>query len=165
MILTTQQFKADYRIAINSTNSAKITELIEEYEPVILRNLLGSSLYGELKDSTLGGGSNVPSTELEYIFNEFDYDNGGYEVHSDGIVKMLALMLYFYIARQPLSENTPLGNRNNVAEVSDSVNNMMPVVAYNKGAKTYQAIQYYIMNNIASYPTFKGKKTAFASII
>lgn len=165
MILTTQDFKADYRIAISSTNSTKVNELIEEYEPMILRNLLGSSLYSELKDSTLGGGGNAPSAELEYIFNPFDYEVGNCEVHSDGIVKMLALMLYFYIARQPLSENTPLGNRNNVAEVSDSVNNMMPVVAYNKGTKTYQAIQYYILNNIASYPNFKGKRTTFASII
>lgn len=165
MILTTQDFKADYRIAISSTNSTKVNELIEEYEPMILRNLLGSVIYTELKNSTLGGGVVVPSIELEYIFSEFDYDNGGCEVHSDGIVKMLALMLYFYIARQPLSENTPLGNRNNVAEVSDSVNNMMPVVAYNKGANTYNAIQYYIKNNISNYPDFKGKPTSFASII
>ena len=159
MILATTDFIADYRISFDPKNQyqvARVTEIMAEYERKIMLKLIGSEMYNEILDSTLGGGVETPSDDLVYIFNAFYYSNCGTIIMSDGMKTMLARMVYLYIARNSMAGNTLIGDRNASAEVSNGVDAVSPVRIYNQGVDTYNAIQYYIGLNRDKYPTYTG---------
>jgi len=156
-MITRADFVADYRVSADGDSVKKINEIIEAYEPEILRNLLGNQMYTEFKLLTPFGGNDTPTPEQGYIIDAFDYFGDGCDISSEGMKVMLARMIYLYIARDAMIQNTALGDRINVSEVSIGIDNTKARLNYNKGVDTFRAIQNYCVRNSDIYTTFNGK--------
>lgn len=169
MILTLSDFKGEYEIAINDQNRAKVEAIIEQREPKILRGLLGNVDYKALIGSDLvkTTGGTVATNEQTYIYNPFywepPYMSGYYE--SEGLKAMLAKLIYFYINRDAYVNNSILGDRNAVSEVSLGINSIKSVILYNDGVRTYNSILHYCRLNSDLYPTWSGLQMRTTGII
>lgn len=157
-IIGLADFKGEYNIAVSQLgkNVDKVNSIIDRREEEIMQDLLGLSLYTEVKDSIIAGGVNPDTPEITKIFDKFQEQIGCHVINSSGIKVMLASMIYFYIAREGATSNTPLGDNKNNSEVSSGNDWIKAILNYNYGIKTYKAIQYYIGNNRESYPSYLG---------
>lgn len=164
MILTLADFIGEYEIAINDQNRAKVEAIIAQREPKILRGLLGIEDYNALigSDLVLTTGGTIATAEQTYIYNPFVWENY-YE--SEGLKVMLAKLIYFYINKDAYVNNSVLGDRNAVSEVSLGINSTKSIILYNEGVRTYNSILHYCRLNSELYPTFKGATMRYTGII
>lgn len=157
MLLTPVDFKADFRIAFSdgSAEEAKIEEIIELYEPKYLRGLFGKVMYDKLVATTLfTPGGVTPTPEQQAVYDPIYYEHGGCAHESDGLKVMLAQLIYLHIAADGMISNTPLGDRVNNSEVSSGIDNTKARVNYNRGRRSYVAIQAYCLSKSDVYTDF-----------
>jgi hypothetical protein len=69
---------------------------------------------------------------------------------------MLLGLIYFYYVRDNVKKQTMNGAVEQQTEVATKSDNTFLYLKYNEAVRTYQAIQRYAYNNIATYPTFCG---------
>lgn len=164
MIVQPSDFVGKYAIT-NKFNDNNIQQLIDDYEETIIYELLGVDLGNDL----MGNLGNLPP-ELQFIFDSFAVNVssnacGTIFIRSLGIRVMLLNMLtgiyYLDIFGTPTSEGKVKFKPEGGDLIGDDYNNNYKL--YNRGIRTFRAIQKYIKHNIDDYPTFEGidKQTAW----
>ena len=80
---------------------------------------------------------------------------------------MIKSIVFFYNGRRGTTELTVAGVKKTDSDNSSDGNLIATElqINYNRGIRSYQAIQNYICNNIDIYPEFKGSTKAFSGRI
>ena len=149
-------------IATNKHTSSGLQEYIDEVEVDILQDLLGCELY-DLFAADIDPLTGKPVTQIYLdIYNSFCLDESECynQVKSEGMVKMIQKFIFFFYTRDQKVKNTTTGNIVNENEVSRETDFSSSRIyqVYNKGIKSYKAIQYYICDNESDYPKFNGER-------
>jgi hypothetical protein len=161
ILISEDDFVGKWELA--KSNDDKIDEYIQEYEEQYLIELLGKELYDLFKADLTAG---VPGTQIyKDIFDPFSIKiSQAVIITSKGMKKMLTGLIYFQYVKDNKTKQSMNGAVTQQTEVSTPSDNTFLYQRYNDAVRTYQAIQTYIIQNIAIYPTFAGvvkKKTSF----
>jgi len=155
---------------LDNFQSNRIRVTVDKYSEVIFKNhfdeielkygrmLLGFDLW-ELFVANLGSNPEPTETRFNIIFNEFcKLNNYNEQYSSDGMKKMFNYFTYHLHSNVMNQQITSSGNAKTQIEVGVKDQNNYINQIYNEGVQTYNAIQYYIVQNIADYPEFTGVK-------
>jgi hypothetical protein len=163
--ITPEDFEsAPICIATNKHTEDGLQEYIDKFEVDYLQDLLGCELYDLFVADLLNG---VPQTQIYIdIYEPFCKDDNCGRWRSEGIVKMVEKFIFWKYTRDQKVKNTNTGNIVNSNEVSREAefSESRIYTVYNEGICSYDAIQWYICDNLTDYPTFKGiikKKTSW----
>jgi hypothetical protein len=167
LIVNSADFTGKHRVSTNMFS--ELDAYINRYETRYLIDLLGKPLFDLFVADLV---MQVPqSAEYLAIYNQLDYDNLiGCECasrlnYSYGLKDMLLGFIYFDYMRDTKYKPTSTGvvaNQYEVSrEVSASGDNLYS--RYNESVSSYRTIRNYIINNSATYPTFKGVCKDYAS--
>jgi hypothetical protein len=150
----------------NKHTDPKIQAYIDRFEPIYLRDLLGTSLYDLFVADLLptpAQPTSVPQTAIyTSIFDAFNDDDGntnGLQHISEGMVQMLKFFVFFEYANDNQYDFSITGATKNTysnAEIA-SINVTNAIDNYNQGVKTYRQIQWFICENDTDYPLYNGK--------
>lgn len=158
-----------YDIAKTIQVDTQLSSLIDSIEKDKLQDLLGCNLYDLFIADLTASTPQIPQTQLFIdLFDEFCIDNNFCKRQkSQGIKDMLMAFIYFEWHRY--NQNKSVANG---IVLIDSENSHLANLAstniydkYNRGIESYQAIQFFIQENITIYPDFKGVKKEFATWI
>jgi hypothetical protein len=150
-ITTTSQFVGKYKTHVSEFTLQDLVLYIERMEYPILLELFGKELYD------LWNGSILP--EYTALTEPFAFqDNCGKVWQSKGIVDMLTGFIYFEYQRDMFTQQTINGAEKNVGENSGNASHIMSMLhgRYDEALLTYNSIQAFIKDNLATYPEFKG---------
>ena len=159
MIITPNDFVGTWAITQGYSDN-KLQQYIDYYSTYYLASLLGLDLFNEFANNL----DNPPLTpELQKINDAFVYQleyNCGINgiIKSEGIKNMLLCLVYAHYQKEDLGTATSGGKIKLHSEggelQTDSYSNTYAI--YNRGIKTYRAIQKYITNNIDNYEGYEG---------
>lgn len=161
---TTTDYTGFYQISGNSFSSDELEIYIDSIEPDVLRDLLGCDLYDLFIADLVGG---VPQTQRFIdIYNSFCYDDGntnGTQYKSKGIKEMLKGFVYYSYVSDSDFANIISGNIKNTFSNSERATGVEFGLRdrYNTSLLTYEAIQWFICDNSATYPEFNGMTKEF----
>jgi hypothetical protein len=162
--LTTADFSSG-PFAVPQDRFTELDSYIEKYEKQMLLKLLGADLYAAFM-SDCSGNPLLPAAAIYLsIFNEFETDDAGCLLVSEGIKEMLKQFVYFYFMRDNEYKKTVSGAMQASSEnyQNKGYNGWNLVEAYNAGVKNTKAIQWFIQENDADYPLFNGSNFQFIS--
>lgn len=155
-ILAPSDFTGKFELTINDFTVDKIQEYIDRYETISLIELFGKELY-DLWVIGIGLSDPLYDTLNDPFIEQL---SSGLIIQSKGVNDMLKGFIYFYYSRDAYTQATAQGNVKNNGQNSTNSSFAMSQLAqrYNESVDSYEAIQLYISNNIADYPTFLGCK-------
>jgi len=144
-------------IASNKHTEDTVQAYIDENEVPYLEDMLGCELAALFIADLVNG---VPQTQrFINIFDPFCFDDDCHGIQkSEGIKVMLKYFIYWEYIKQQRINNTNTGdvvNENEVSRVARPPETKL-YSTYNKGIKTYDAIQWFICKNLTDYPEMKG---------
>jgi hypothetical protein len=159
ILINSDDFKTgDTIIAGDAFTIAKITSAISVHEKQILSELLGVELCALfILDLSAG----VPQTaKYLAIYNAFIKQDEKYLYSSIGMKELVKKWVRFHFVRTQPQSNTIQGNTISPGTIATpSIMSFTSLVLdYNKMIESYHSIQYFIEENIADYPTYKGIK-------
>lgn len=142
---------------ISQNNYTDIDSYISKYEERYLIDLMGVELFNLFKASV---SSHVPAAGIyKTIFDPIRQDDNSCIRISEGMKEMLLGFIYFEFMRDDKFKSTPGGTVAAQSEVSRETtfeeNNIY--IRYNISIASYRTIQWYIEDNIDSYPTYNGQ--------
>lgn len=158
--LTPQDFDSDSILCMASTRLTedRIQTFIDAVEKRYLQDLLGCDLYDLFIADLV---SNVPQTQRFIdIFDEFCKDDNCGIIRSEGIKEMLKGFTYWEWEKQNKAKNTQTGSIVNENEVSREAtfDEAGLYEVYNNAIKTYKAIQWFICDDLTTYPEYNGQR-------
>lgn len=159
MILIPNDFAGTWSVT-QGYGDNKLQEYIDYYEMFYLASLLGIDLMNDL----LVNLDNLPLTaELQKIYSPFveqvEYSCGVNGIlRSEGIKNMLLCLIYSHFQKEDLGTPTSGGkiklhSEGGTLQTDDYTNTF---AVYNRGIKTYRAIQKFIKENEEDYTDFEG---------
>jgi hypothetical protein len=160
LLILDTDFTGKWKLALG--NNDEVDAYISIYEEKFLIELLGKELY--LLFAAVVTNQAVAAGIYKTIYDPFSLKINGCIVTSEGMKKMLLGLLYFEYVRDNKVKQSMNGAVEQQTEVSAFTDNTLLYVKYNEAVKTYTAIQAYIYDQLAVYPTFEGvikKKTSF----
>lgn len=163
--LTPDDFVGEYAIAQGfADEGAKIQEYIDTYERQYLIRLLGAELY----DIFNTGYANAEADYVKlYEVLYFDSELLCRPFISEGMEIMLKGFVYSHFRKQDLGVATTNGQVEMKPEggklAKDEYSNI--IALYNKSVKTSCAIRQYILENLTTYPTYKGVELQFTWLV
>ena len=138
--------------SIPQDECSNIQPWIDKYEKQYLIELLGCELYDLFIADLVDG---VPQTQRFIdIYNEFCIDDDSCVRRSEGMKEMVKQLVYFYIMRDLPVRKTQTGVYFNNNEVSNgpTYSNFNLIEGFNDGVRNYHEIQWYIDDNLSTYP-------------
>lgn len=152
-----QDFIGSLCIAVNVHTEADLQSYIDEYEELYLQDMLGCDLFNLFKADLDAQGQPQTQRFID-IYNSFCIDDDCGQRRSQGILVMVKKFIYWEYVREQLVKNTPSGNKKNTTEASETAEYTESKVykVYNEGINSYCNIQWYICDNLSTYPEFKG---------
>lgn len=145
------------RITVDRYSEILLTNNIEYVENFYGKMLLGLDLW-ELFVANSGGGVPTDARFLT-IFNAFQKKTNCNAIYfSEGMRQMFIDFTYFEQSNSQTNQITSQGSANTQIETANKTQNANVIKIYNEGVNTFNAIQYFIMQNIADYPEFTGVK-------
>ena len=156
ILIDTDDFVGKWVIPTDDYSEERLDDYINTFEKKFLVYLLGVELFDLFQADLV---AQVPVTPIyQSIFNEFYIDDGSCVFHSEGMKKMLLGMVYFHYVRDNDIKQTPSGTYKNTSELANSFPSFNQVVQrWNQSSDSYQAIQWYICDNDATYPEYNGQ--------
>ena len=158
MIVTTGDFIDKWTISIGF-GSGKLQEYIDQYEPLILAELLGAEFADEIQ-TQFDTGTLTPENQalFDKIYFNANVCGDNRLFVSEGIATMLKDFIYSHYQVGDLGTPTSEGKIKLKTEGGKLVNDDYTdrFNFYNSGVKTYKAIQKYIEENKEDYPLYKG---------
>ena len=153
LIIVKSDFVGKFDLVKSTTD--KIDSYIATYEKDLILDLLGSEL-GQLFINDLT--DKIPVTDKYLtIFNPINTNLNDVEVRSKGIKNMLLGLIYFEYERDNRYKVSNIGQvKNNPDSGSNDFDNYHLFQRYNEAVVTYQNIQFYVSNNLETYPEYKG---------
>ena len=150
----------EYKIPQNCFDS--VQTYLDKYEKLYLTKVLGAELY-DLFIADLVSGVPVDPIYVS-IFEEFSVDETGCIRIYEGMKEMLMQFCYFHIIRD-LGVKKGIGGvgtyKNEVATTGYDGFNI--VESYNEAVDNAYAVQWFICENDADYPTFNGQNFRYSS--
>ena len=126
---------------------------IDKYEVELLQELLGAELYTDFATDFAITGVMPTAPKFQEIWFPFAKDNNCEMIKSEGILKMLTLLIYFEYIRDSKVKNNIGGvlinSQANSTEAEFHETNIY--TNYNMGIRTYKAIQWIICDNPNNY--------------
>lgn len=167
MIVQTSDFTGKWEISIGF-GSDKLQQYIDEYEPIILAQLLGAD-FADTITTQFNGNTLTPENQTLFdklYFNAKVCGNNKLFV-SEGIQTMLKDFIYAHYQVGDLGTPTSQGKIKMKTEGGELVDDDYTdrFNFYNSGVKTYRAIQKYIEENEEDYPDYKGVKKSTTWLI
>lgn len=144
-------------IHISSTEDLAVAEdlqgLIDKYEPKILRELFGKTMYREFIDEIDGGSPAQKWTDLlEGVEDEW------MGLTNDRELSLIANYVYYFWARKENTQTVGIGTVKVKAENAVKVAPVEKYVrAWNEMVDWICALHEYIMDHIADYPDYAWK--------
>jgi hypothetical protein len=166
--ITPQDFKDGViTLAVTKLTEDRLQIFIDTFQKNYLQDLLGCELY-DLYIADLNGTGDPQTQRFIDIYNAFclDEDKCQRQVRSIGIFEMNKRFIYFEWERQNKTKNSqtgPVVNQNEVSREADFSEAGLYRI-YNEAVKTYQAIEWFICDNLTVYPEYNGinkKKTSW----
>ena len=159
MYLLPKDFNGYYDISKDSFTGGDLQTYIDNLEPTILRKLLGVELY-DLFVADLDT-NNVPQTAIyKAIYDAFNVDYNKSIVSSIGMLGMLKGFVYYEYMRDSQFASVITGKVK--SEFANSTKAGFIEFGlqerYNVAVQNACAIQWYICQNIADYPTYNGQE-------
>jgi hypothetical protein len=155
-ILSPSDFTGQFAITKTFDNPTKIQEYIDKVEIQILNELFGVDLYA---DYLIGIGEITPDPIWTKLRDPFTFQSNCGKVHtSEGLRTLLLCITYATYYHEERSTPTSTGKTVLRHEGGDRATIEWDTVysVYNRGIKTYQAIQEYISENMDDYSNYKG---------
>ena len=163
-IVKTSDFESGrFEIPLNPVQEVELQAQIDYVESVYLRNLFGLELYDLFIADLV---SDVPqSARFLTVFNPLQFQDCLIYI-SEGIKQMLMGIIYFYYVREANRTVTTVGVKSTLSANSDNVPALHSGITnkYNEGIETYAVIQYYMIENSATYPEYEGIKLDSVSL-
>lgn len=165
--LTPDDFTGEFAIAQGfADDGAKLQAYIDHYELEYLLKLLGAELY-DLFIAAMAAPSPDPIYEKLYDAFYFDSDTHNKPYNSEGVELMLKCFIYGHYRKQDLGIATTAGHIDVSPEAgslsNDDRTNVFAI--YNRGARTAKAIRQYIVENLDTYPAYRGIKIATSWLV
>ena len=157
-IATTDFESSLIRITFNVHSEPDLQEYIDKYTSEYLQDLLGKELYDLFVTDLVSG---VPqSAEYLAIYNAFFQDDTVCigQRRSEGMLTMLRKFIFWEYVRNQKVKNTGTGNvvSSNEASREAEFAESRLYTTYNEAIKSYDSIQWYICQNLNTYPKFNG---------
>ena len=156
--VSTDDFKSgELRITSNNLSEQNLQGVIDATERTMLSAVLGAEL-SKLMIADYDPMTGFSEQRFTDIFEPFEIDHEKELVMSDGIKRMLMLMVYFeYVRYQPI-QNRETGNTTATNENSVQVSGIGSglYLRYNESVKNAHAIQWLIGQS-ELYPEFNGQ--------
>jgi len=161
LFVTISDFTGKFALSTGMYANTNIQSYIDRYEDIYLTELLGVKLYNLFIADLV---SNVPVTaKYTKIFNAFKEELDIRLIISKGMKDMLVGFIYFEYMKDSITQTTPIGVVKQQSENSTPISAHSPIyLRYNESVKTYRAIQDYIMQNLSTYPLFRGYTKQYA---
>ena len=161
LFVTINDFTGKFALSTGMYANTNIQSYIDRYEDIYLTELLGVKLYNLFIADLV---SNVPVTaKYTKIFNAFKEELDIRLIISKGMKDMLVGFIYFEYMKDSITQTTPIGVVKQSTENSTPISAHTPIyLRYNESVKNYRAIQDYIMQNLSTYPLFRGYTKQYA---
>ena len=161
LFVTINDFTGKFALSTGMYANTNIQSYIDRYEDIYLTELLGVKLYDLFIADLV---SNVPVTaKYTKIFNAFKEELDIRLIISKGMKDMLVGFIYFEYMKDSITQTTPIGVVKQSTENSTPISAHTPIyLRYNESIKNYRAIQDYIMQNLSTYPLFRGYTKQYA---
>jgi len=161
LFVTINDFTGKFALSTGMYANTNIQSYIDRYEDIYLTELLGVKLYNLFIADLV---SNVPVTaKYTKIFNAFKEELDIRLIISKGMKDMLVGFIYFEYMKDSVTQTTPIGVVKQSTENSTPISAHTPIyLRYNESVKNYRAIQDYIMQNLSTYPLFRGYTKQYA---
>jgi hypothetical protein len=154
-------------LPFNTITVKDLNNDIEDTEEDLIDCLLGIELAGLLIDDL--DGNNVPQTDrFTKIWDKFILeDSCRNKILSKGIIDMIKTFVFFQNGRRGTNVLTIAGVKKSDSDNSnDGDLAATPLLTnYNRGVRTYKAIQSYICDNASIYPEFNGSSKDYVGRI
>jgi len=159
-IIQTSDFTGSYQVPQDQYTLIDLQRVIDEHEEVYLAKMFGAELSNDLLVYVNGGFTPV-NPLFDFIYNPFKIDLNCELLISEGVkTALIGFVYYEWVVKNKIKpsqitgvERVKMENATSNAIVEPQVYN-----AYNKGVKTTNAIQRYILNNLSDYDKFNGRK-------
>jgi hypothetical protein len=168
ILITSDDFTGLYRVSENYNTEEDFEIVIDTFEKEYLQDLLGCELY-DLFVADVDPITKQPVTQIYIdIYNAFcKEDSLCVQNRSFGMVDMLCAFIYWEWLRQNQLRKTSIGT---VVADAENASHARPTstmiyVRYNRGIRSFKAIQRFICDNSSDYPTFEGIQKQFISTI
>ncbi len=179
-------YKGTVAISKNKYDKADLQLYLDELEPEYLKDLLGCDLYdafvADLALAPVGQPTaqrfidiyNAFCIDIDTICYTYDWYNTYYAYYSlnsqnrsRGIKEMLKGFMYLEYVRDQEKTNSSVGVSKSKGVASDLIgaNKAGLKKAYNKSIKDYWNIQYFICQDLTTYPEYNGIRKQGLSII
>lgn len=158
-IVTISDFVGEVQLQQDNTTTAKFNYIRDEHTNAYLYKLLGVDL-ATLFIADLNG-SGVPVTaRFLSIYNAFASDTDyGAIVQSRGLKFFVKGIVWYFYARQNNHLITTAGNTVKRSENADvSTDPFFLAKNFNSAIETGHAIQWYINDNLSTYPEYNGQE-------
>jgi hypothetical protein len=155
-MITTADFTGVFAINQGTYGNDKLQGIINDLKDSIIYDLLGT----ELAELFLDDIEEVsPAVRFTKIKNPFYADDiYGKPYRSAGMVEMLKCFVYFEYTRNSgyeVKSGNLIKNNTELSMQGDGGNGYLQQM-YNRGVRTYRAIQQYIEDNNETYPEYSG---------
>lgn len=168
-LVTTSDFTGAWAISKSfNRDNTTLQTYIDYYENKYMNELFGADLYVLFTAGIAGSDPIYEALRDAFAFDdEGRYDQGKRVVISEGVVFMLKCLIYVHYQRQDLGVETSLGKITPEVEGGELQrdNRTGDFANYNRGIKTYKAIQRYIEVNSEDYPDFNGIEKGYTWLI
>lgn len=155
LFVTINDFTGKFALSTGMYANTNIQSYIDRYEDIYLTELLGVKLYDLFIADLV---NSLPVTaKYTKIFNAFKEELDIRLIISKGMKDMLVGFIYFEYMKDSITQTTPIGVVKQSTENSTPISAHTPIyLRYNESVKSYRAIQDYIMQNLSTYPLFRG---------
>jgi hypothetical protein len=159
MLVTINDFMVGgkYELHTGNYDTDRLQDYIDKYEKRYLTELLGATLFEEFEADLVLGGGLPTEPRFEVIFEPLSVDYNWTIIYSEGMIEMLKGFIYYEYIKDQISQMTPIGMVTPAGQNSRESNSLYLQIytRYNEAARTYKAIQRYILNNSNEYD-FRG---------
>jgi hypothetical protein len=163
LVLNTD-FVGEY--AVSQSCYGSLGTYITKYEKEFLVSLFGAELYILFIADLDAALPQAPQTaRFITLYNSFDIDNKDLVESSEGLRKAIVQYIYFHYTRDSNFSPTNSGVMRTVSEVSSILpyNGFNLIQSYNQSIANYHSIQWYIVENLTTYPEENSQHKCFSS--
>lgn len=162
LYISSSDFDGQDKVAQDKFTTSDLDLYIDKYEVCLLQELLGATLYSEFATDFAITGVLPTAPKFQEIWNVFAIDRDCQLVKSEGIKKMLALLINFeYIRDSKVKTNIGGVNKNQQANSNEAEFHETNIYSnYNDAIRTFKAIQWLICDNPNNYDwsAYNGQK-------
>jgi len=163
LVLNTD-FVGEYAVSQSCYDS--LGTYITKYEKDFLVSLLGAELYLLfIADLDMAIPQAPQTARFINLYNSFDIDTNGCVKSSEGLRKAIVQYIYFHYIRDANFSPTNSGVMRTVSEVSSVLpyNGFNLIQSYNQSIANYHSVQWYIVDNLPTYPEENTQHKCFSS--